>query len=250
MNNKVALITWSSRGIGRAIALQLASDGYDIIVHYRNNKEQAEAVANDIQKIGRKTKIIQFDITDYKTIESIFLELESFTDHIDLLVNNVGFDYDKTLEDYPITEIQSVVDMVLTSKMILTKIALPFLKKSISAQVVNIASRLGKSSVIPWVVPYAAAEAWVIRFTEFCVAEMTKKYGIRFNTVAPGLTDTDYSRLYIQQESDWRKIAEKNPLGRTWKPQDVANVISFLASEKWSYINGECIQVTWGSQFA
>jgi NAD(P)-dependent dehydrogenase (short-subunit alcohol dehydrogenase family) len=223
--NKVALITWSSRGIGRATAIQLASDGYDIIIHYRANKEKAEEVANEIQKIGRKTQIVQFDITDYRAIEDIFLQLESSFDHIDLLVNNVGFDYDKTLEDYPVTEIQSVVDMVLTSKMILTKLALPFLKKSISPQVINIASRLGKSSVIPWVVPYAAAEAWVIRFTEFCVAEMTKKYWIRFNTVAPGLTDIDYSRLYIQGESDWQKIAEKNPLGRTWKPQDVANVI-------------------------
>jgi short-subunit dehydrogenase len=82
-------------------------------------------------------------------MEGVFLELQSFTNHIDLLVNNVGFDYDKTLEDYPITEIQSVVDIVLTSKMILTKIALPFLKESTSAQVINIASRLGKSSVIP-----------------------------------------------------------------------------------------------------
>ena len=82
-------------------------------------------------------------------MEDVFLELTSFTDHIDLLVNNVGFDYDKTLEDYPITEIQSVVDMVLTSKMVLTKLSLPFLKKSTNPQVINIASRLGKSSVIP-----------------------------------------------------------------------------------------------------
>jgi short-subunit dehydrogenase len=92
---------------------------------------------------------VQFDITDYETIEDIFLQLESSFDHIDLLVNNVGFDYDKTLEDYPITEIQSVVDMVLTSKMVITKLSLPFLKKSINPQVINIASRLGKSSVIP-----------------------------------------------------------------------------------------------------
>ena len=82
-------------------------------------------------------------------MEDVFLELISFTDHIDLLVNNVGFDYDKTLEDYPIAEIQSVVDMVLTSKMVITKLALPFLKRSVNPQVINIASRLGKSSVIP-----------------------------------------------------------------------------------------------------
>jgi 3-oxoacyl-[acyl-carrier protein] reductase len=248
--NKVALITGSSRGIGRAIALQLAKDGYDIIIHYKTNKQKADEVLYEVENLWRKWFLIQSDIVDYINLEKIFEDLYGFTDHIDVLVNNVGFDYDKSLEDYPIEEIQSVIDMVLTSKLVLTKLALPFLKKNNWAHVINIASRLWKSSVIPWVLPYASAEAWVIRFSEFCVAEMSKKYGIRFNTVAPWLTDTDYSRLYITNQVDWDSIASRNPSGRVWKPEDIANIISFLCSEKWSYINGECIQVTGWSQFS
>ena len=247
---KFAFITGSSRGIGRAIALELARDWYNIIIQYKSNTDKAEEVLGEVEKLWRKGLLVQSDIVDYKNLERIFSNLSIFTDHIDVLVNNVGFDFDKTLEDYPIEEIQSVIDIVLTSKLIITKLALPYLKKSSGPQVINIASRLGKSSVIPWVLPYASAEAGVIRFTEFCVAEMSKKYGIRFNTIAPWLTDTDYSRLYIQNQSDWDAIASKNPLGRVWNPQDIANIIAFLCSEKWSYINGECIQVTWGSQFS
>ncbi len=247
---KFAFITGASRGIGRAIALQLAEDGYNIIIHYKSNRQKADELLHEVEKLWRKWLLIQSDIVDYKNFEKIFENLQEFTDYLDILVNNVGFDYDKTLEDYPIDQIQSVIDMVLTSKIVITKLALPYLKKSQGAHVINIASRLWKSSVIPWVLPYASAEAGVIRFTEFCVAEMSKKYGIRFNTIAPGLTDTDYSRLFIWDDIGWMRASSKNPMWRIGDPQDIANLVSFLCSKKWNYINGECIQVTWWSQFS
>ena len=127
---KFALITWSSRGIGRAIALQLAKDGYNIIIHYKSHKQKADEVLCEVEALWRKWFIVQSDIVDYKNLENIFEELQNFTDHIDVLVNNVGFDYDKSLEEYPIEEIQSVIDIVLTSKLIITKLALPYLKRS------------------------------------------------------------------------------------------------------------------------
>ncbi len=247
MKNKTALITGSSRGIGKAIALQLAHDGFDIVLHYKSNKESAEQVKQEIESLGRTVYLLSADVRDKDALVKMFDELSNKIDSLDVLVNNVGFDYDKTIENYELDEIQSVIDIVLTSKIVTTKLALPLLKKSEAPKIINIASRMGIGSLVPNIAPYAAAEAGVIRFSGACVKELSKKYNLRVNTIAPGLTDTDYTRNIFTDQKDWNAFAGDNPMGRVGDTKDIAKLVSFLVSKNAEYINGAVVQVTGGS---
>ena len=254
MENKIALVTGSSRGIGRAIALQLANDGYDIIAHYNKSTKEVEELKSEIEKLGRKCNIIAADLTKDKEVEEMFSTLSGKFDSLDLLVNSAGFDYAKLFEDYTLEEMRYVLDAVLWSKITVTKLALPLLKKSSKASIVNIASRMGKEKTIKTISIYGPAEAGVIKFTQCCALEFAD-YKIRVNAVAPGLTRTDLTNdLFIREEGNqekadlvWDEMAKKNPSHRVGQPQDIANAVSFLASDKASYINGETIGVNGGS---
>ena len=244
--SKIALVTGSSRGIGKAIALALAKDGYDIIIHYRKEEDKAKNVAKEIETTGRKTYLVQGDIAKEADVKNIFAEVSKITDHLDILVNNAGFDYGLLIEDYTLDQMSEIVNLILIGRFATTKYALPLLKMSSYPSVINIASRMGREKTIATVGPYAAAEAGVIKFTQCCALEF-KKYGIRVNCVAPGLTDTELTRNIIPDQSFWDLQAKNNPRGRVGSPQDIANVVSFLASEKSDYIDGETINVTGGS---
>ena len=244
--SKLALVTGSSRGIGKAVAITLAKDGFDIIVHYINNKLKAGDVAKDIENLGRKAFIVQGDVSDEKDVSRIFKDILKFTDKLDVLVNNAGFDYGYMIEDYTLEQMKKVIDITMFGKIAMTKYALPFLKKSKYPSIVNIASRMGGPTTIPTVGAYAPAEAGIIKFTQCCALEFAK-YRIRVNCVAPGLTDTDMTRGIYPEDSFWQAKAESNPRGRVGNPQDHANLISFLVSEKADYITGDTILVTGGS---
>jgi len=172
-------------------------------------------------------------------------EVLKITNHLDILVNNAGFDYGYMIEDYKLSEIEYMININLIQKMMVTKYFLPLLKKSDNARIVNIASRMGKEKTIETIGAYGPAEAGVIKFTQCCALEF-RKFKIRVNCVAPGLMRTDLTESILSDE-DFKSAAKANPSGRVGKPQDVANVISFLVSEKGSYINGETIGVNGGS---
>jgi len=252
---KLALVTGASRGIGRAIALTLAQDGYSIKVHYNRNKEKAEEVVQEIKKKGVDAYSVQADLTKPNEIEEMFEKIAKHTDTIDLLVNNAAMDHMKMIEDYPNEEIKEVIDTNLTGTIIVTKLALPFLKKSKNASIISIASRMGGPKTIATIGAYGPSKAGVIKFTQCCALEFAK-YKIRANCVAPGLTNTDmiHEAFLLETDGDESKVkdimedmAKKNPSGRVGEPQDIANVVSFLASNKASYINGETIGVNGGS---
>lgn len=244
--SKLALVTGSSRGIGKATAIALAKDGFDIVVHYINNKQKAEEVVKEIKKLGRRAYLVQGDVSTEKDVKRVFSEISKFTDVLDVLVNNAGFDYGYMIEDYTLDQMKKVIDITMFGKIAMTKYALPFLKKSKYPSIVNIASRMGGPTTIPTVGAYAPAEAGVIKFTQCCALEFAK-YKIRVNCVAPGLTDTDMTRGIYPEESFWKAKAESNPRGRVGRPQDHANVILFLVSEKADYITGDTILITGGS---
>lgn len=244
--NKIALVTGSSRSIGKAIALTLAKDGYDIIVHYQKSIDRAHEVMNEAEKFGIKAYLVQGDLTKDTDVEKIFTEISSYTDTLDVLVNNAGFDYGYMIEEYTMEQMRYIIDIVLTSKIAMTKAALPYLKKSSYPSIVNIASRMGKEKTIETVGAYGPAEAGVIKFTQCCALEF-RKDNIRVNCVAPGLTDTDLTRSIMPDEKDWETLAKNNPRKRVGKPQDIANLVSFLVSDKADYINGETIGVNGGS---
>jgi NAD(P)-dependent dehydrogenase (short-subunit alcohol dehydrogenase family) len=164
---------------------------------------------------------------------------------LDLLVNNAGYDYAKMIEDYKLSEMRYLVDLLLVSRFLTTKLALPLLKKSPNPNIINIASRMGMNTTIATIGPYGAAEAGVIKFTQCCAVEFAQ-YSIRVNCVAPGLTKTDLTTEILTQ-AEFAEAALANPSHRVGTPEDVARVVKFVASRGANYINGATIPVTGGS---
>ena len=246
MGKRFVLVTGSSRGIGRAIVKELAHDGYTVFVHCKSQIEKAKKVVSEIKEIGGVAYVLEGDITKESDVERIFTEISKITDHLDVLVNNAGFDYGYLIEDYTIDQMRELVELILIARFSTTKYALPLLKKSPYPSIINIASRMGREKTIETVGPYASAEAGIIKFTQCCALEF-RKYQIRVNAIAPGFTDTDLTRNLIKDAGVWERAAKANPRGRLGKPEDVAKAVSFLVSEKADYINGETISVTGGS---
>jgi NAD(P)-dependent dehydrogenase (short-subunit alcohol dehydrogenase family) len=243
---KYAMVTGGSRGIGKAISIQLAKDGFDVFINYQKNQKAADEVIADIKKEGRQGYAFIGDVSSESDMKKVFVEVSKTSNKLDILVNNAGTDLGKMIEDFTIEEMKMIVDINLIGVFICTKIFLPLLKKSSSAQIINISSRMGKEKIIETIGAYGPAKAGVIKFTQCCALEFMK-YKIRANAVLPGLTDTDLNRSLYPENDFWEAMAKKNPSGRVGQPQDVANVVSFLASENGSYINGETIGVNGGS---
>ncbi|MBU0570331.1 SDR family oxidoreductase [Patescibacteria group bacterium] len=243
---KYALVTGSSRSIGEAIALRLAKDGFSIFVHCRKEESKAESVRKEIESFGMRAHVLVGDLTKDNEMQRIFSEISKITKSLDVLVNNVGFDYGYLFEDYTREQIVYMINVNLIQKMMMTKYALPFLKKSRNASIVNISSRMGKEKTIDTISAYGPAEAGIIKFTQCCALEF-RNYKIRVNCVAPGLTRTDLTESIFADEKTWETFAKANPSGRVGKPEDIANAISFLVSDDASYINGETLGVNGGS---
>jgi 3-oxoacyl-[acyl-carrier protein] reductase len=251
---KNALITGGSGGMGQAIALQLAKDGYNIILHYHKSRGNALRTKKLIENIGQECIIISADLTKDNEVANLFKTLNQRIDHLDLLVNNAGFDYGYLFEDYSFKQMRYVFDIIMWAKITVTKYALPFLKKSATPAIINTTSRMGKEKTIKSVSIYGPAQAGVIKFTQCCALEFSE-YKIRVNAIAPGLTNTKFNdTIFAREEGSidkvallWNEMAKNNPSGRVCDPQDVANLVSFLASDKASYINGETIGINGGS---
>lgn len=251
MQTETALVTGASRGIGKATALKLAHDGYDLVIHFNKSEDAAKEVVSKVEGIGRKATLVKADLAKDSEVEAMFSGISS----LDLVVNNAGMDYAKLIEDFTLNEMREVIDVVLFAKISVTKFALPLLKNSTNPRIINIASRMGKEKTIKTIGAYGPAEAGVIKWTQCCALEFSP-YNIRVNCVAPGLTRTGLTEGIILAESGdsaekaeavWQQMADANPSHRVGKPEDVADVVSFLASDKAAYINGETIGVNGGS---
>jgi 3-oxoacyl-[acyl-carrier protein] reductase len=245
MEQKFALVTGASRGIGKAIAITLAKAGYNIVLHFNKNQDAAMATAKEIEEAGKIPYIIQADITKDIEVESMFLSIGKFTDRIDVLVNNAGAYIPKMIAEMSMLEVRYMADIILLSKISVTKQSLPFLKKSKAGCIVNIASVYGMEETAKQAGAYSAAEAGVVKFTKCCALEFSE-FKIRANCIAPGIVDTDMTR-----ESDTKEViegyAKANPSGRIGQPQDIANLVKYLVSEEAGYVNGETIGVNGGS---
>jgi len=237
-NSKVALVTGASRGIGAAIAETLALDGYDIWLNYRSNQVAAEAVAAKITAAGRKCKLLPFDVADEEAVaESLTSLLEQETPYI--LINNAGFARDGVMALMSRYDWQSVLRVHLDGFFLITKLVVARMLRQRAGRIVNIVSTSGQTGIAGQV-NYSAAKSGLIGATRSLAAEVARRK-ILVNAVAPGFIETE-----MTEDLPVDKILPTIPLGRFGQAQEVADAVSFLCSDKASYITGQILSVNGG----
>lgn len=243
LKGKVAVITGGSRGIGRAAVLALAGAGAAVVVNYARNRAAAEEVLARVEQIGGRAIAHQADVTDYAASEKL---IEGALDHfnrIDILINNAGITRDNLLVRMKEDEWEEVISTNLTGVYNCTRAVIkPLLKQKSGGSIINLASVAGVYGNSGQA-NYAAAKGGIIAFTRTIAKELGSR-GITVNAVAPGLIETEMTAALPEQLK--KEIMARIALGRFGKPEDVARVILFLASEEAAYITGQVIAVDGG----
>jgi 3-oxoacyl-[acyl-carrier protein] reductase len=237
MPKPVALVTGSSRGIGRAIALELAQAGMTVAVNYARSSEAAQVVVDQMEGHGA---IFGADVSQSKHVQQLFTEVLEKFGRIDVLVNNAGITRDGLLMRMKDEDWQEVIDLNLTGVFLCTRAATKLMLKQRSGRIINISSTsgvLGNAGQTN----YAAAKAGVIGFTKSVARELSSR-GITVNAVAPGFIDTDMTK-----DLNLEGVLAQIPLGRVGKPEEIAGTVRFLATDPAAaYITGQVICVDGG----
>ena len=253
LEGKVALVTGASRGIGKAIALMLAENGADIAVNFAGSTAAAEAVAAEIEKMGRKAILVQGDVSKADVCAEIVKVVSEFG-HIDILVNNAGITRDTLLLRMKEEDWDAVLNTNLKGVFNCTKAAVKYMAKQRSGSIVNISSvvaLMGNAGQAN----YAAAKAGILGFTRSVAKEMAARgirvnavtmaaRGIRVNAVTPGFIKTDMTS--VLSEKVVAAMEASIPLARLGEPEDIAKAVLFLVSDNAAYITGQTLHVDGG----
>mgnify|MGYP000299536150 FL=1 len=241
-SGKNALITGATKGIGKAIALHLASEGIKVWLNYRSNPELAEELKAQIEKDGGEAALVQFDISDEKEFTKAIALIVECDDGLSYLVNNAGITKDKLALRMSTEDFQSVIDVNLTAYFVGCREALKTMMKKRFGAVVNIASIIGEIGNASQV-NYSASKGGVIAMTKSFAKEAAPR-GIRYNCVTPGFIQTDMTSDLKEEVVEYYK---KNiPLGRMGEAKEIATSVGFLLSDEASYITGETLKVNGG----
>ncbi|MFH2012219.1 MAG: 3-oxoacyl-[acyl-carrier-protein] reductase [Pseudomonadota bacterium] len=241
LKGKVALITGSAQGIGRAIAVLLANKGADIVVSDLNS-EKAQQVAKEIEEIGRRCLVTITNVADFKEAEQMINKTIEGLGHIDILVNNAGIVKDSLLLRMKEESWDQVLNVNLKGTFNCTKAAIRSMVKQRSGKIVNIASVSGEMGNAGQA-NYSASKAGVIGFTKTAARELASR-GINVNAVAPGFIDTVMTKSLPEEVKE--NLIKQIPIERLGTPEDVAEAVYFLVSEASSYITGQVINVNGG----
>jgi len=246
-NGKIALITGGSRGIGAAAAKLFARLGADIAINYRINKNKAEKVRGDIEKLGRQCLVIKADIGKRPDCENLVKTTIEKFGKIDILVNNAGIWNEAAIENMTDEILDRLLDINLKGCFYTSSAAVPFMKKQKSGNIIFVASTAAQRGEA-FHSHYAASKGAIIALTKSLSTELAKD-NIRVNCVAPGWVDTDMSHEALIG-ADAPKILSLIPLGRAATAEEIAGPIVFLASEWAGFIDGEVLNVNGGAVLA
>jgi acetoacetyl-CoA reductase len=238
---KVALVTGSSRGIGKAIAKALAGEGAALAVHYCRGRVGADEVAAEFERTGTRVAVFQADVAKPEECHRLIAEAQKKLGQVDILVNNAGINRDRTLRKMAASEWDEVIDTNLNSVFHCTKAALDPMIQRGWGRIINIASIIGQTGSFGQA-NYAAAKAGVIAFTK-SVAQELAKHGITVNAICPGFVDTDM----VAGMPEAAKVAVKQriPLGRFGDADEVARLVRFLCTEG-DWITGAQLNINGG----
>lgn len=242
MSHKIALVTGGSRGLGRAIALQLAKDGMDVAVNYAGNAQAAHEVVALIEAMGQRAIAVQGDVSIEADVEKIIASTEDKLGKIEVLINNAGVERDGLLIRMKTEDWDKVLDINLKGVFLTTKLVGKRMLKLKRGRIVNITSVVGLMGNAGQA-NYAASKAGVIGFTKSVAKEFSSR-GITVNAVAPGFIKSDMTAKLSDEVKD--NYAKAIPLGRMGEAEDIANTVGFLVGPKAAYITGQTIQVDGG----
>lgn len=245
LQEKVVLVTGASRGIGKAIAVALASVGANVVVNYASSSTAAEQVVAEITEAGGKAIALQADVSQADQVETLIKTVMDKWGRVDVLVNNAGITRDTLLLRMKPEEWQAVIDLNLTGVFLCTRAVSKIMLKQRSGRVINIASVAGQMGN-PGQANYSAAKAGVIGFTKTIAKELASR-GVTVNAVAPGFIATDMTKELQNTE----EILKFIPLGRYGQPEEVAGMVRFLAADPAAaYITGQVFNVDGGMVMA
>lgn len=244
LKDRVALVTGSSRGIGREIALALAREGADIIVNYHRREKEAQETARAIEKLGRRALVVQAAVTSSAAVRQLFVTGTKRLGRLDILVNNAGAFPIKPFQMVSEEEWDGIMALDLKSVFLCCREALPYLRQQGQGRIVNMASVSGLVGALG-MVPYSAAKGGVIAFTKALARELAP-FRITVNAVAPGIIETESALRAFPQSALETYKATQVPLGRLGKPEDVVGLAVFLASSEAAYITGQVYAVDGG----
>ncbi|CAG9361254.1 3-oxoacyl-[acyl-carrier-protein] reductase [Clostridium perfringens] len=242
LKDKVAIVTGGTRGIGRAIALKLADNGANIVINYRNSDKEAEELKAILEEKGVKVLTVKCDISNFEDSKNLMDKCKEVFGKIDILVNNAGITKDTLIMRMKEEDFDSVIDVNLKGTFNCAKHASAIMLKQRFGKIINMTSVVGIAGNVGQV-NYAASKAGVIGLTKSLAKELGSR-GITVNAVAPGFINTDMTASLSEKV---KEEASKNiPLKRLGDPEDVANLVGFLASDAANYITGQVINVDGG----
>ncbi len=235
--NKVALITGASRGIGRAIASSLASDGWAVAINYKRSKDAAEALARELGGIA-----VSADVGSSAQVAAMFGDVEAKLGAVSLLVNNAGTSYYGLLSDMTDEDWSEMLQTNLTGAFNCCRAAIPAMVRAKRGCIINVASMWGEVGA-SCEAAYSATKAGLIGLTKALAKELGPS-GIRVNAVSPGCIETDMMARFTPE--DKAEMIDETPLERLGAPEDIASAVSWLSSEKASFVTGQIIGVSGG----
>lgn len=248
LNQKIALVTGGSRGLGRNIALQLAQKGADVVITYRSRKSEADEVVAEIEALGRKAAALPLEVGDTGGFGHFAQALTETLDQgwqrtqVDFLINNAGIDSSAPFEETTEENFDALFNVHFKGVYFLTQKLLP--KIANGGAIINLSTGLARFTV-PGYSAYAAMKGGIEVFTRYLAKELGSR-GIRANTVAPGVIETDFTQKTFAKPGVKDYLASQIALGRVGVPEDIGGVVAFLCSEEGRWVNAQRLEASGG----
>jgi enoyl-[acyl-carrier protein] reductase III len=241
MSEKVAVVTGSSRGIGKAIALSLAKEGYDIVVNYARSKEAALQTAQEIEALGRKALVVKANVGDVEKIKAMFVQVDEAFGRVDVLINNAASGVLRPAMELAESHWDWTMDINSKALLFCAQEAAKRMEKVGGGKIVSISS-LGSIRYLENYTAVGVSKAAVESLTRYLAVELAPK-NISVNAVSGGAVDTDALKHFPNREELLADAAAKTPAGRMVKPEDIVNAVMFLLSDQAEMIRGQTIIV-------